>query len=127
MILTEIDLEAIEARSRAATPGPWYVRQLDDAYAANLIAVSTQPDTGEGERLLPNSQELEDINQTLVAGTLIQCPVRYVDIADRLWDENAAFIVRAREDVPRLVAEVRRLRALLRRGGFSGVDADDAP
>jgi hypothetical protein len=35
---------------------------------------------------------------------------RYVDLADGRWDENARFIAHARSDIPRLVAEIRRLR-----------------
>ncbi|MEU2777495.1 hypothetical protein ABZ646_32530 [Streptomyces sp. NPDC007162] len=36
-----------------------------------------------------------------------------MDCGDERWDENAAFIAMAREAVPRLVQEVRRLRELL--------------
>ncbi|GAA4582506.1 hypothetical protein GCM10023194_17420 [Planotetraspora phitsanulokensis] len=48
----------------------------------------------------------------IVAATLIQHP-RYVDVADERWDENAQFIAEARHEVPRLIAEIRRLRELL--------------
>ncbi len=36
---------------------------------------------------------------------------RYVNPLDERWEENAAFIATARSDVPRLIAEVRRLRS----------------
>ena len=52
----------------------------------------------------------------VVAATLVQHP-RYVDIGDAKWDENAAFIAMAREAIPRLVSEVRRLRSLLAEHG----------
>jgi hypothetical protein len=101
--LTEHELIAIEEIAAAATPGPWYIRYLDDDHAANLVAVSTKPDTGRGERW-PDFDEGD-----IIAATLIQFPSRYVDCADERWDENARFIARARQDIPRLVAEIRRL------------------
>jgi uncharacterized protein YbjT (DUF2867 family) len=45
--------------------------------------------------------------------TLVQ-QTRYIDIADERWDANAAFIAAARTVVPRLLAEITRLRALLK-------------
>lgn len=102
----ERELEEMEELCAAATPGPWFVRSLDDDYAMNLVAISTVPDTGRGERW-PRFDSGE-----VVAATLIQHP-RYVDCSDGRWEENAIFIASARDMVPRLVAEVRRLRALL--------------
>lgn len=102
--LTARDLDEIEQRAAAATPGPWFVRQLDDTDAMSLVAVGTTPDTGEGERW-PQFDHGE-----IVAATLVQQP-RYVDVSDSRWDENASFIAHSREDVPRLLAEIRRLRA----------------
>lgn len=108
--LSRVELAAIRERAEHATPGPWHVRLLDDTHAMGLVAVSTVPDTGWGERW-PEFDHGE-----IVAATLIQAP-RYVDVADQRWDENAAFIAHAREDVPRLLAEVERLRALVERAG----------
>jgi hypothetical protein len=107
--MTDVELDEIARRADAATSGPWHVRFLDDDYAANLVAVSTTPDTGRGE-WWPNFD-----HATIVAATLIQHPHRYVDVADARWDENAAFIAHARSDIPRLIAEIRRLRELLPR------------
>ncbi|MEW1774800.1 hypothetical protein [Streptomyces sp. NPDC086777] len=103
---TTFDLDEIEDMCAMATPGPWFVRNLDDSHAMNLRAVSTVADTGRGERW-PEFDHRE-----LIAATLVQEP-RYVDCADERWDENAAFIAMARDAVPRLVKEVRRLRRLL--------------
>ncbi|MGI8328666.1 hypothetical protein ACRYCC_01805 [Actinomadura scrupuli] len=47
-----------------------------------------------------------------MAATLVQHP-RYVDVADERWDENAHFIANARQDIPRLIAEIKRLRRRL--------------
>jgi hypothetical protein len=104
--LSEEELGDIEELCEATTPGPWFVRALDDKAAMNLVAVSTTPDPGAVERW-PSFDHGE-----LVAATLVQDP-RYVDVADGRWDENAAFIAMARMAVPRLVAEVRRMRARL--------------
>ncbi|MPY56806.1 hypothetical protein [Streptomyces spongiae] len=104
--MREDELEEIQDLCSAATPGPWFVRALDDDSAMNLVAVSVTPDTGRAERW-PEFDHRE-----MVAATLVQHP-RYVDSGDERWDENAAFIAMAREAVPRLVAEVRHLRALL--------------
>ncbi|MGW4802744.1 hypothetical protein [Kitasatospora sp. NPDC004272] len=111
--LTGGELTEIEQRAAAATPGPWYVRQLDDEAAMSLVAVSTAPDTGRGERW-PDFDHGQ-----IVAATLVQRP-RYVDVVGGLWDENASFIAGARQDVPRLVAEIRRLNCLLEAARATG-------
>ncbi|WP_345483283.1 hypothetical protein, partial [Actinopolymorpha pittospori] len=104
---TDEELTAIEELAEAATPGPWFVRALDDDLAMNLVAISTVPDSGHGERW-PDFDHRE-----IVAATLVQGPHRYVDVADECWDENALFIANARQDIPRLIAEIKRLRRLL--------------
>ncbi|MER5280958.1 hypothetical protein ABT025_35220 [Streptomyces sp. NPDC002809] len=104
--MTDEELADIEELVEFTTPGPWYVRMLDDDWAMGLVAVSTVPDTGRGERW-PGFD-----HQQIVAATLVQQP-RYVDVADERWDENARFIANARQDIPRLIAEIRRLRAAL--------------
>jgi hypothetical protein len=102
--MTDDELDEIDDRAQHATPGPWFVRFLDDDYAMNLVAVSTLPATGRGERW-PDFAAGD-----IVAATLIQGPIPYVNSRDGLWDQNAAFIAHARSDVPRLIAEIRRLR-----------------
>ncbi|MFE2491007.1 hypothetical protein ACFXGR_48990 [Streptomyces mirabilis] len=104
--LTDEELDELDELAGAATPGPWFVRNLDDADAMSLVAVSTVPDTGLGERW--PGFDLREI----VAATLIQQP-RYVDAVDERWDQNAHFIAAARGTVPRLVAEIRQLRQQL--------------
>lgn len=39
--VSESKLEEIANRAAAATPGPWFVQDLDDDHAMSLIAVST--------------------------------------------------------------------------------------
>jgi hypothetical protein len=72
----------------------------------HLVAISTIADTGLGERR-PDFD-----HHHIVAATLVQQP-RYVDIADERWDENADFIAGARQDIPRLISEIRRLHRIL--------------
>nr|WP_063818120.1 hypothetical protein [Herbidospora sakaeratensis] len=108
--MTDEELAAIEELVEASTPGPWHVRLLHDDWAMSLVAVSTTPDTGRGER------RPEFGHHEIVAATLIQQP-RYADVADGRWDENARFIAEARQHVPQLIAEVRRLRRLLAESG----------
>ncbi|MFF3139025.1 hypothetical protein [Streptomyces mirabilis] len=91
--LTDEELDELDGLAGAATPGPWFVRNLDDADAMSLVAVSTVPDTGLGERW-PGF----DLREIVVA-TLIQQP-RYVDAVDERWDQNAHFIAAARGTVP---------------------------
>jgi hypothetical protein len=71
----------------------------------NLVAISTEPGTGLAERW-PDFD-----HSTMIA--LVQQP-RCIDIADERWDANAAIITAARTAVPRLLAEIARLRALLK-------------
>jgi hypothetical protein len=104
--LTDGELAAIEELADTATPGPWFVRQLDDEDAMSLVAISTVPDTDRAERW-PDFDHRE-----IVAATLIQQP-RYVDVADERWITNAKFIANARQDIPRLIAEIKRLRRQL--------------
>ena len=102
--MTDQELREIHERAAAASPGPWFTRLLDDDYAMNLVAI-TNAASDEDSWSEPDGSEL-------VAATLVQHP-RYVCHDDGRWDENADFIAHAREDVPRLLAEVARLRSLL--------------
>jgi len=105
--ITDQELQEIQERADVATPGPWFVRHLDDDWAANLMAVSTTFDEPANDGPRWPGFSAGDI----VAGILVQHPIRYVDIDDGKWGENAAFIAHAREDIPRLIEEIRRLRS----------------
>lgn len=88
--LTDADLDAIEARVGAATEGPW-VAECGSSNSPCIDFVLT-------ENIDPRLDDRASIAET------------YTDEA-----ENADFIASARTDVPRLVAEVRRLRAQVER------------
>ena len=46
--LNDDELEEIDSRAAAASPGPWFVRHLDDDDAMSLVAIGRTPDTGQG-------------------------------------------------------------------------------
>ncbi|CDX39306.1 conserved hypothetical protein [Mesorhizobium sp. SOD10] len=83
--LSEFDLQEMESRAAAARPGPWksWVEGRDFDGGSNFIQ------TGNG------AERGEDIQ---MSGATVA---------------EQDFIAAARQDVPHLVAEVRRLRALL--------------
>lgn len=83
--MTDAELDAIEKRAGAATLGPWRIRRPDH-------------DSPEGP--------------TLVEGPyFLRAHVESPDFAHDTRPD-AEFIAAARSDVPALVAEVRRLRAI---------------
>lgn len=90
--LTDAELDAIEALCDAATPGPWTCdprgRVVFATGAKTRIAAVESLDGPDGPRV----------------------PGRQADRA-RERRANGQLMANAREDVPRLLAEVRRLRA----------------
>ena len=91
------ELERDRAVIAAATPGPWRTSCVDDDLHMNARVISRVGGTG----------ELDD-HENNVAVVLLQTP-RYADVSDMRWDENAEFVVRARERWPLLVERVARL------------------
>ena len=85
-----LDLDAIERRANAATPGPWLI-------------ISAGDDT-EGVIAVPDPEYSD-------TGYYYIC-VTYLSTA-----RNDVFIAAARTDVPALVAEVRRIRGDIERIG----------
>lgn len=78
--LTEADIAAMEERVSGASPGPWH------ACADN-------------------------VGQQRVSGkTYIYAETHNVWLQKREVDANTEFIAHSRDDIPRLIAEVRRLR-----------------
>ena len=83
-----LDLDAIEARAKAATPGPWVVDK--DAFGIGVIA--------ESQIGIPDN----DPEGVYIA-----------DCYKKSAEVHAEFIAHAREDIPALIAEVRRLEGEL--------------
>jgi len=95
--VTDDELNEIAARADAATPGPWLVRLHQHRPSAEDPA----PDWAEVNA------------RWRIVCVLRQWPERRGEKLRPVDRRNAAFIARARADVPALVAEVRRLRAEL--------------
>jgi hypothetical protein len=88
--VTGDELDAIEKRAAAATPGPWVWPMPGSANLQNIGAV------------LPRRRACRAVAASRLA---FKCSAQ--------MEADAAFIAGARGDVPALTAEVRRLRAAL--------------
>lgn len=84
---SELELQEMEARAAAAQPGPWksWVEGRDFLSGSNFIQTGEGADRGDDIEMGGATAEDQD------------------------------FMAAARQDIPRLIAEVRRLRALLNR------------
>ena len=99
--LSDDELERIEGRAEAASPGPWfsYVAHRDPEAATSCIETGTCNELGSFGRI------------ELVGAT----------------DQDQDFIASARQDLPRLVREVRILRARLQFLHEFDRDVESAP
>lgn len=102
-----LDLDAIEARANAATPGPWGF--YDGSNYADVAA--------DMEVTSPGSYSYREKVARLEDEDYWDDPAHEDDDEEQASQQmaaNAAFIAHAREDVPALLAEVRRLADLVR-------------
>ena len=95
--LTDAELNEMERRAAAAAPAPWiaFMESRFGTGGASMIQVG-QPSDVDDEiyvRRCIGSKQLASPNEQL--------------------DADIDFIAAARQDVPRLIAEVRRLRAVM--------------
>lgn len=104
--MTELDLDAVEARANAATPEPW------DVGDGTEIGLGIEPITGGGfyfdaivAQVTYSSERDGDRQRAANRGVQLQLSAP---------DADAEFIARARTDVPALVAEVKRQQSLFR-------------
>ncbi len=100
--MTDDDLDVLAALDFAATPGPWFIRNLDDEMCQGARAVSTRPDTGANESMRSGRWPGAEI----VAACLIQAPP-YVIPADGREEENSALIAAMRNALPELIRLAR--------------------
>ncbi|RST04397.1 hypothetical protein EF910_17890 [Streptomyces sp. WAC07149] len=96
-VLSEEELSAIERRVAAATPGPW-VGWMESQHGIGGTSFI---------QLRADAEEDVEIYLTRAAGG------HEVVGMDAQTDADIEFIAGARQDVPRLVSEIRRLRAVL--------------
>lgn len=93
-----IDLDAIEARAKAATPGPWKLEREE----------LNAEDFSEEEQ---DAAFFSQIGPWEIQGHVGLWPKGGGDAEHDQIEADAAFVEWAREDVLDLVAEIRRLRA----------------
>jgi hypothetical protein len=86
VLMTPEELSEIEARAEAATPGPWWVEAISDAVRLCI---------GKGR-------------SKVILGRF-----RPPQLPERETHANVIFCAHAREDIPKLIAEVRRLRQII--------------
>lgn len=110
--MTDAELQAIEDRANAATDGPWDVWR-----GPQYVGGGEDLCIGRGDEWLANMDHREPrCAQISDDGHFdSNCNICTVDSEPISVEQkaNADFIAHARTDVPALVAEVRRLRALL--------------
>ncbi|MFD5149288.1 hypothetical protein [Streptomyces sp. NPDC058401] len=97
-VLPKTDLDAMAERAAAASPGPW------------VSWLETRGATGGGSFIQvdpKHGEEDDEIHVNRIVGA------RQVLSPERQLDADLDFIASAGQDVPRLIAEVRRLRALV--------------
>ena len=100
-MMTAADLDALTALDRAATPGPWYVRAMDDENATCATAVATKPNT---------SGDNDDLSSSTYHGVVAATSIQHHDYivpADGRSRENAALIAAVRTAIPELLRLAR--------------------
>lgn len=95
--MTNEELRQIRERAEKATAGPWEVgAEVDGVYAGmNTVVRATKPHTRWATRIVSVGQTRKHIKEDSEA--------------------NAEFIAHAREDIPKLLAEIERYREIERR------------
>jgi hypothetical protein len=109
--MTEAELSAIEARLKAASPGPWRwwdTNESGGGYWGDLVE-----EWGPGKPLGNGRKDRTWFLSHLDDQYEFDAAVLELDKFTGLKTENADFLAHSWEDVRDLVAEVRRLRALL--------------
>jgi hypothetical protein len=111
--LTAAELAAIAVRAAGATPGPWGWGDIGSGSSGwggqDMHEVCSHDRLSEDRRWLLSH---EDTFHSNIARPVLDLP----ESSDHPTVGDATFIAHAREDIPRLLAEVFRLRALLGEG-----------
>ncbi len=115
-LLTDAELEAIERRCAEASPGPWIAQILGSLEEAKILGRFrwAQPDPGFGPWPITPQTEVGVVWRANKLRKPDDTPLRIgLPGVVEVTAPDAEFIANARADVPRLVNEIRRLRALL--------------
>lgn len=113
--MTPDELQAIEERESKATPGPWEVRA--DRLSPNG-AFESEFGLSSPTVIVHSVQTAWDhgqLNGRLVITPLARTPYFHETHVVAMRADDAVFVAHAREDVPKLLAEVERLSMMLRR------------
>ena len=110
--MNEQELNEIEARAEAATPGPWFW-DTNRRYKSTMLKAPQNGGTCVMDFTRWGMQSAQPrFNDTCASfGGILYTMEQYDKTG--LPNPNADFIAHARQDVPALVADVRRLRAAL--------------
>jgi len=114
--LSDAELEAIERRCAEASPGPWIAQILGSLEEAKILGRFrwAQPDPGFGPWPITPQTEVGVVWRANKLRKPDDTPLRIgLPGVVEVTAPDAEFIANARADVPRLVNEIRRLRALL--------------
>lgn len=100
--MSSLDLESLKALCDAATPGPWWIEENEQVWVLQGVHAVIPPQ-------LDGAIPEQVINHQILKAPKMGTP--YAEY----WPSraDAEFIVRARTDMPALIAEVERLRAKL--------------
>lgn len=105
--MTDEELKQIEERAAKATPGPWVpdfrditLREATPAEAERMVLADAKSDFCLGAEIALRAAD--------GGAAWLPCPTR-----STFLNRDALFIAAARSDVPALVSEVRKLKALL--------------
>ena len=115
-LLTDAELEAIERRCAEASPGPWIAQILGTLEEAKTLGRFrwAQPDPGFGAWPITPHTEVGVVWRANKLRKPDDTPLRIgLPGVVEVTAADAEFIANARADVPRLLSEIRRLRALL--------------
>ena len=111
--MTEDELKAIEARANAATPGPWTIekpRVDGEGWATGVVIAATFA----GQGIFSKSGRPARVKPT---GRV------YREARGGQYPANdQTFIAHSREDIPSLLAEVRRMQAFVQRMQWLATD-----
>ena len=111
-MMTERELTEIEQRCGATPEGPWLVELVE----CDMFVVRKHVETAAAinKKFYPPevAQRVPEFDVTDRYGYVIHNPKMLCDVSDGLIAKTH-FIAHAREDVPKLIAEIRELRVRL--------------
>jgi len=108
-MLTETEFDEIEQRCNAAPEGPWMVELNEDF--SYFVQRHTETAPRISKKFYPSevAQRLPEFDVTDKNGYVVHNPQMQCDLTDSTINQ-LNFIAYAREDIPKLIAEVKELK-----------------